>query len=295
MRGIKKGKALILSALIFTIIFAILGIQDAKSINAETPEDTANKQVKEITIVTVKPKKVETQEYIDFDLRNLSIVRKEGEEDVINNRGSREPTSVTEDSGRDESGTQGYSDDNSGDEYSVGEAVGSEMAESGQEQWSEPEDIVSEDGDGEPLSELVESELSAEESYDAEYENGDNRQYESEVDSGDESEPEEGLTEEAEWVYYGNCRITHYDTGACCCGEWASGYTASGTLATVGRTVATGEDLPFGTEVMINGQVYIVEDRGVEPGQIDVLVSDHETALAMGMYYTDVYVRYPKE
>jgi hypothetical protein len=285
MRGTEKGKTLILSALICTIIFAILGIQDAKSINAETPEDTANKQVKEITIVTVTPKKVEAQEYIDFDLRNLSIVRKEGEDNGVINSGTHsdgesagEPATATEDSGRDESDAQGNSDDNSGDEYSVGETDGSEMAESGQEQWSESEDIVSEDRTGESMPEL-----SAEESYDAEYENGDDGQYE--MDSG--------LNDDEGWVYYENCRITFYDTGACCCGEWASGYTASGTLATVGRTVATGEDLPFGTEVMINGQVYIVEDRGVEPGQIDVLVSDHETALAMGMYYTDVYVRYP--
>ena len=43
---------------------------------------------------------------------------------------------------------------------------------------------------------------------------------------------------------------------------------------------------------MINGQIYIAEDRGVDPYQIDILVSDHETALAMGMYFADVYVRY---
>lgn len=97
--------------------------------------------------------------------------------------------------------------------------------------------------------------------------------------------------EEPEWEYYGECRITHYDAGPCCCGEWATGYTASGTLATVNRTVATGEDLPFGTELLINGQVYVVEDRGVGPYEVDIFVEDHETAVAMGMYYTDVYIR----
>lgn len=94
-----------------------------------------------------------------------------------------------------------------------------------------------------------------------------------------------------EWEYYGECRITHYDAGPCCCGEWATGYTASGTLATINRTVATGEDLPFGTELLINGQVYVVEDRGVGPYEVDIFVEDHETAVAMGMYYTDVYIR----
>lgn len=94
-----------------------------------------------------------------------------------------------------------------------------------------------------------------------------------------------------EWTYYGNCRITHYDDCAECCGV-AGNATASGVYPTPQHTVATGADLPFGTELMINGQVYVVEDRGVDPGQVDIFVSDHETALQMGMYYTDVYVRY---
>lgn len=110
------------------------------------------------------------------------------------------------------------------------------------------------------------------------------------------SEPAEDYSEESvnygEWVYYGNCRITHYDAGPCCCGEWAIGCTASGVLATTHHTVATGEDLPFGTELMINGEVYVVEDRGVGPYEVDVFVEDHVQALNMGMYYADVYVRY---
>ena len=106
-------------------------------------------------------------------------------------------------------------------------------------------------------------------------------------DGGDTADPV--LTE---WQYYGNCRITHYDAGPCCCGEWATGCTASGVLATTHHTVASGPDLPFGTEVLINGEVYVVEDRGVDEYQIDIFVDTHEEALAMGMYYTDVYVRY---
>lgn len=95
-----------------------------------------------------------------------------------------------------------------------------------------------------------------------------------------------------EWQYYGNCRITHYDAGACCCGEWATGCTASGVLATTHHTVATGDDLPFGTELLINGEVYVVEDRGVDPYCVDIFVEDHLQALELGMYYTDVYMRY---
>lgn len=94
-----------------------------------------------------------------------------------------------------------------------------------------------------------------------------------------------------EWQYYGNCRITHYDAGPCCCGEWATGCTASGVLATTHHTVASGPDLPFGTEVMINGEVYVVEDRGVDEYQIDIFVDTHDEALARGMYYADVFIR----
>ena len=107
------------------------------------------------------------------------------------------------------------------------------------------------------------------------------------------SEPEEDYSEESvncgEWVYYGNCRITFYDDGPCCCGEFANGYTASGEPAIPGWTVANGS-LEFGTMVMIDGQQYCVTDRGVDGDQFDVLVSTHDEALARGMYYTDVYI-----
>lgn len=89
--------------------------------------------------------------------------------------------------------------------------------------------------------------------------------------------------------YFGNCRITFYCPGACCCGQWASGATASGTVATANRTVANGS-LPFGTRVLIDGQEYIVEDRGVGSNQFDIFVNSHQEALDRGLYYTDVYI-----
>lgn len=99
----------------------------------------------------------------------------------------------------------------------------------------------------------------------------------------EEAEPEPAMH------YYGNCRITFYCPGSCCCGQWASGNTASGTVATPNRTVASG-DLPFGTRILVDGQEYIVEDRGVGAQQIDIFVSSHQEALARGLYYTDVYI-----
>lgn len=92
------------------------------------------------------------------------------------------------------------------------------------------------------------------------------------------------------WSYYGECRITFYDDCEECCGV-AGNTTASGVYPTSNHTVATGEDLPFGTKLLIDGQVYVVEDRGVDPHCVDIFVDEHETAVALGMYYTDVYMR----
>lgn len=89
--------------------------------------------------------------------------------------------------------------------------------------------------------------------------------------------------------YIGEYTITFYCPCPACCGEFATGYTASGTLATEGRTVAC--DLPFGTVLEIEGLgIYIVEDRGVEGNQIDIFVNDHQTALNLGMQYRNVWI-----
>ena len=93
------------------------------------------------------------------------------------------------------------------------------------------------------------------------------------------------------WEYYCNARITFYCTESCCCGANADGITASERPATPYWTVANGS-LPFGTHVLIDGQEYCVEDRGVGGDQFDVLVGSHDEALARGMYYTEVYVKW---
>lgn len=89
--------------------------------------------------------------------------------------------------------------------------------------------------------------------------------------------------------YYGSCRITFYCAGPCCCGAYATGITASGAPVQANHTVASG-DLPFGTRLMIDGQEYVVEDRGVGAQQIDIFVWSHQEALDRGLYYTDVYI-----
>lgn len=87
---------------------------------------------------------------------------------------------------------------------------------------------------------------------------------------------------------YGNCRITFYCHCATCNGR-AGAPCASGVMPTVNRTVATGS-LPFGTRVMIDGQEYVIEDRGVGDFEMDIFVSSHQEALDRGLYYTDVWI-----
>ena len=90
----------------------------------------------------------------------------------------------------------------------------------------------------------------------------------------------------------GRFRVTHYCPCYYCCGSWAGSNTASGTVPTVGRTIAVDPNvIPLGSQVIINGHVYTAEDTGsaVKGNVIDVFVSDHATALANGVFYTEVY------
>lgn len=88
--------------------------------------------------------------------------------------------------------------------------------------------------------------------------------------------------------YLGAYMLTAYCNCSTCCGKWAGGGTASGTYPTAGRTVAA--DLPFGTQLLINGNVYTVEDRGVSGNHIDIYFNSHSEALAFGLQYADVYI-----
>ena len=88
--------------------------------------------------------------------------------------------------------------------------------------------------------------------------------------------------------YLGRFKLTAYCACSKCCGQWSNGITASGTTATQGRTVAMA-GVPFGKQVLINGKIYIVEDRGTPYGHVDVFFSSHSAALGFGLQYADVY------
>ena len=114
---------------------------------------------------------------------------------------------------------------------------------------------------------------------------------ESEVADETQEEPEPEIVEEVQEevkTLYGACTITHYCNCSQCCGQWAGGPTASGVMPEAGVTVAA--DLPFGTEIEINGERYTVQDRGVSGMWIDVYCSSHDEALSRGMYTADVYI-----
>ena len=87
-------------------------------------------------------------------------------------------------------------------------------------------------------------------------------------------------------------KVTAYCSCAKCCGSHANGYTASGTKATAGRTVAAPSNFAFGTKLSINGKEYVVEDRGgaINGNRIDMYVSSHAQALAWGVKYLPVEI-----
>lgn len=89
-------------------------------------------------------------------------------------------------------------------------------------------------------------------------------------------------------TYLGRFKLTGYCSCSICTGQWSGGSTASGTTPTAGRTIAMG-GAPFGTKLMINGQIYTVEDRGTAYGHVDVFFGSHSEAIAFGVQYADVY------
>lgn len=90
--------------------------------------------------------------------------------------------------------------------------------------------------------------------------------------------------------FLGSFKLTAYCSCPICCGPWSGGPTASGKMPTEEHTVAMA-GLPFGTELIINGQVYTVEDRGTPYGHVDIYMNDHQQALQFGVQYADVYLK----
>lgn len=89
----------------------------------------------------------------------------------------------------------------------------------------------------------------------------------------------------------GRYKVTAYCSCARCCGK-TNGITASGRRATANHTVAAPSTFAFGTQMVINGKTYVVEDRGgaIQGNRIDIYMNSHSEALAWGVRYLDVEV-----
>ena len=100
---------------------------------------------------------------------------------------------------------------------------------------------------------------------------------------------------EYELVYMGDFKISHYcaEIREHICGT-GTGKTATGTTATVGRTIAVDPSvIPYGTQVYIEGYGFrIAEDcgGGVNGRQIDMLVNTHSEATTLGFKYEGVWL-----
>lgn len=113
-----------------------------------------------------------------------------------------------------------------------------------------------------------------------------------------ESEPgneiiDESIAQNIEWY---TIEVSYYCPCEICCGK-TDGITASGFVAMEGVTVAVPDFIPLGTKIVIDGHEYIAQDRGgyiIALGnntiRVDIFVSSHEKALAMGRYVTQGYI-----
>ena len=86
-------------------------------------------------------------------------------------------------------------------------------------------------------------------------------------------------------------KITAYCPCAKCCGK-QTGITASGTRATAGRTIAASGQYAFGTKLLINGNVYTVEDRGgaIKGNKIDIYMNSKQECINWGRRTIDIQI-----
>ena len=102
-----------------------------------------------------------------------------------------------------------------------------------------------------------------------------------------EQSTDEHIAEQKTEIY----RITGYCGCFECC-EKTDCITASGRRAQSGRTIAMDPSVPFGTHVLINGDEYIVEDRGgaIKGNRIDIFFDSHQEGEDWGVQYLPVAI-----
>ena len=113
------------------------------------------------------------------------------------------------------------------------------------------------------------------------------------------------IEEPTDFISLGEFTLTAYCPCVICCEIWSAEHpsrigtdfiqrTASGTIPTAGRTIATDTSvIPFGTIVLINGHEYIAEDRGgaIVGNIIDIFFDCHQEALTFGRQTAEVFIK----
>lgn len=98
--------------------------------------------------------------------------------------------------------------------------------------------------------------------------------------------------ESSNLISLGEFKLTAYCKCEVCCGKWPSYPTASGVMPTENHTIAVDTNIiPFGTEILIDGNVYVAEDTGsaIKGNRIDIYMPDHKSALEFGVRHREVF------
>lgn len=195
------------------------------------------------------------------------LIQQAEAEKAAQERAEAEAAAAEEASGEEDTTEEDAAEDTAGYEEDTTEENYTE--ENNTEENNTEENDESQDS-GEDTSDAEESSESTEDSSDA-----------SEDQSSSES------TNSGQGKYLGNFTLTAYCNCAQCCGT-AGNLTASGTVPAAGRTVAMA-GVPFGTQLLINGNVYTVEDLGTPYGHVDIFFDNHSDALSFGLQSAEVY------
>lgn len=191
------------------------------------------------------------------------------EQAALEEQEASQETEEAEEVSYEEESTESSEETESQDETYTDEGESEETAE--EDYSEETEEVQEESGDSA-------QDNSSDENVSDESAGSSEDTYEEESSSGSSS---------SQGTYLGNFKLTAYCNCAQCCGT-AGNQTASGTWPQAGRTVAMA-GVPFGTQLLINGNVYTVEDLGTPYGHVDIYFNSHSEALAFGLQYADVY------
>ncbi len=111
-------------------------------------------------------------------------------------------------------------------------------------------------------------------------------QYDLEIETATETRTTTKTVRAGEYI--GEVVTSGYCSCSICCGVWANGKTASGTTPTASHTLAVDASnpiVPIGTQIIMNGVLYTVEDTGTLAKygvDFDVYYASHSAALAHG-------------